>query len=175
MPGRGNINWSRAEHILAFNLYCKIPFGTIHMGNPRIIELARLIGRSIGSVSYKLSNFALRAVLVAANATRLERGVESGEVGELVGDGTDAAANQSSQFDDARIAHVNRAERNFAVEVEREDVFRTRPVYVSSARHGHASQLPPHAVGEEVNLRATGVAFAEVVQRSEGALRVGVV
>ena len=58
MPGRGNINWSRAEHILAFNLYCKIPFGTIHMGNPRIIELARLIGRSVGSVSYKLSNFA---------------------------------------------------------------------------------------------------------------------
>lgn len=28
------------------------------MGNPRIIELARLIGRSVGSVSYKLSNFA---------------------------------------------------------------------------------------------------------------------
>lgn len=28
------------------------------MGNPRIIDLARLIGRSVGSVSYKLSNFA---------------------------------------------------------------------------------------------------------------------
>lgn len=28
------------------------------MGNPRIIELAWLIGRSVGSVSYKLSNFA---------------------------------------------------------------------------------------------------------------------
>ena len=58
MPGRGNTNWTREEHIIAFNLYCQIPFGRIHMGNPRIIELARLIGRSVGSVSYKLSNFA---------------------------------------------------------------------------------------------------------------------
>lgn len=58
MPGRGNNNWTREEHIIAFNLYCQIPFGRIHMGNPRIIELARLIGRSVGSVSYKLSNFA---------------------------------------------------------------------------------------------------------------------
>ena len=57
MPGRGNNNWTREEHIIAFNLYCQIPFGRIHMGNPRIIDLARLIGRSVGSVSYKLSNF----------------------------------------------------------------------------------------------------------------------
>ena len=79
MPGRGNINWSRAEHILAFNLYCKIPFGTIHMGNPRIIELARLIGRSIGSVSYKLSNFAR---LDPALQARGIRGHEHGAKGE---------------------------------------------------------------------------------------------
>ena len=58
MSGRENNNWTREEHIMAFNLYCQIPFGRIHMGNPRIIELARLIGRSVGSVSYKLSNFA---------------------------------------------------------------------------------------------------------------------
>ncbi len=58
MPKRPYRNWTRDEHILAFNLYCQIPFGTIHMGNPRIIELARLIGRTVGSVSLKLSNFA---------------------------------------------------------------------------------------------------------------------
>ena len=58
MPRSGNNNWTREEHIIAFNLYCQIPFGRIHMGNPRIIDLARLIGRSVGSVSYKLSNFA---------------------------------------------------------------------------------------------------------------------
>lgn len=58
MPGRGSNLWTREEHILAFNLYCQIPFGRIHMGNSRVIELARLLGRSVGSVSYKLSNFA---------------------------------------------------------------------------------------------------------------------
>jgi putative restriction endonuclease len=58
MPARSGTNWSREEHILAFNLYCQIPFGTIHMRNPKIIELAKLLGRSVGSVSYKLSNFA---------------------------------------------------------------------------------------------------------------------
>ena len=58
MPDRGNINWSREEHILAFNLYCKIPYGTMHGRNPRVIELAHLLGRSVGSVGLKLSNFA---------------------------------------------------------------------------------------------------------------------
>lgn len=59
MPAsRENEKWNREEHILAFNLYCKIPFGAIHMRNPRIIELGQLLGRSTGSVSYKLANFA---------------------------------------------------------------------------------------------------------------------
>jgi putative restriction endonuclease len=50
-------NWSREEHILAFNLYSQIPFGTIHERNPKIYELAKLIGRSVGAVSRKLANF----------------------------------------------------------------------------------------------------------------------
>jgi putative restriction endonuclease len=51
-------NWTREELILAFNLYCKIPFGRIHRGNPQLIELARLIGRTPSAVSWKLANFA---------------------------------------------------------------------------------------------------------------------
>lgn len=58
MGSRGKGNWTREEHVLAFNLYCKIPFGSIHIHNPKIIELAKVLGRSIGSVSYKLANFA---------------------------------------------------------------------------------------------------------------------
>ena len=50
--------WTREEHILAFNLYSQIPFGTIHIHNPKIKELGRLLGRSVGSVSLKLANFA---------------------------------------------------------------------------------------------------------------------
>ncbi|MEM8530413.1 MAG: HNH endonuclease [Chloroflexota bacterium] len=51
-------NWQRDELILAFNLYCKTPFGRIHNRNPDIIALANIIGRSPSAVSWKLANFA---------------------------------------------------------------------------------------------------------------------
>ncbi len=51
-------DWARDELIVAFNLYCKIPFGTIHLRNPSIIELAKAIGRTPSAVSWKLANFA---------------------------------------------------------------------------------------------------------------------
>lgn len=50
--------WTREELILAFNLYCKIPFGTIHIRNPKIISLAKILGRTPSAVSWKLANFA---------------------------------------------------------------------------------------------------------------------
>lgn len=50
-------NWSRDELIIAFNLYCKTPFGRIHIRNPEIIALANLIGRTPSSISWKLANF----------------------------------------------------------------------------------------------------------------------
>lgn len=50
--------WTRNELILAINLYCKLPFGKMHKGNPEVIELARLIGRTPSSVGLKLGNFA---------------------------------------------------------------------------------------------------------------------
>lgn len=53
-----NRNWTRAQLILAFNLYCKIPYGTFHNRNPKIIELAKLIGRTPDALALKLSNFA---------------------------------------------------------------------------------------------------------------------
>jgi putative restriction endonuclease len=50
--------WTREELIVAFNLYCKIPFGRIHIRNPAVIELAKAIGRTPSAVSWKLANFA---------------------------------------------------------------------------------------------------------------------
>ncbi len=50
--------WTREELTLAFNLYCKIPFGTIHIRNPKIIALAKILGRTSSAVSWKLANFA---------------------------------------------------------------------------------------------------------------------
>jgi HNH endonuclease len=79
MPAQ-HTTWTREEHILAFNLYCKIPFGQIHMHNPRVIELARMLKRSVGSVSPKLSNFAR---LDPALQARGIRGMSHGAKGEV--------------------------------------------------------------------------------------------
>lgn len=51
-------NWTREELILAFNLYCKIPFGQFNQRNPKVIELSEIIGRTPGSVAFKLVNYA---------------------------------------------------------------------------------------------------------------------
>jgi putative restriction endonuclease len=50
--------WTRDELILAVNLYCKLPFGKMHRGNPDIIDLANIIQRSPSAIARKLGNFA---------------------------------------------------------------------------------------------------------------------
>lgn len=54
---KGQKLWTREELILAINLYWKLEFGKIHQGNPEVQKLAELIGRSTGSVVFKLGNF----------------------------------------------------------------------------------------------------------------------
>lgn len=72
--------WTRDELLLAFNLYCKIPFGRMHRGNPEIIQLASVIERTPSSVAMKLVNFASldpahqqRKVSGLRNASRSDR------------------------------------------------------------------------------------------------------
>ena len=72
--------WTRDELILAVNLYCKLPFGKMHQSNPGIIQLAKLIGRTPSSISFKLVNFASfdptlkeRGIKGASNASKLDK------------------------------------------------------------------------------------------------------
>lgn len=50
--------WGREESIIAFNLYCKIPFSKINYKHPEIVTLASLFGRTPSSIALKLVNFA---------------------------------------------------------------------------------------------------------------------
>ncbi len=50
--------WTRDELILALNLYLKLEFGKLHSGNPQIIQLASLLGRTPSSIAMRLNNFA---------------------------------------------------------------------------------------------------------------------
>ncbi len=49
--------WARDELILAFDLYCRIPFQKTKASNPKVQELAALLGRTPSSVARKLGNF----------------------------------------------------------------------------------------------------------------------
>lgn len=76
----GQLLWTRDELILAINLYCKLPFGKLHRNNLEIIKLANLIGRTPGSVAYKLVNFAsldpslkAKGIRGASNTSKLDK------------------------------------------------------------------------------------------------------
>lgn len=51
-------SWSRDELLLAFNLYCKTPFGRLHKNNADVIQLGERLGRTASAVAMKLVNFA---------------------------------------------------------------------------------------------------------------------
>lgn len=52
------VKWTREHFLIALNLYCKLPFGKLHKGNPIIIEAAEKMGRTPNSLAMKLCNFA---------------------------------------------------------------------------------------------------------------------
>lgn len=79
MAEKYRVKWSREETILAFDLYCKIPFSKINKNNKNIIELAKLLDRTPSSVGLKMANLAhfdpeLRARNISgmANASKLD-------------------------------------------------------------------------------------------------------
>jgi hypothetical protein len=67
--------WTRDQLILAFELYCRIPFGKITTRNPLVRDLADTLGRTSASVARKLGNFgAFDPVLAARNVSGLTHG-----------------------------------------------------------------------------------------------------
>lgn len=85
VPGKQagrSANWSREQTLLAFQFYCETPFGQLHSGNPRVIELANLIGRTPSALAMKCVNIASLDPKIRAsgrtglsNASALDRAV----------------------------------------------------------------------------------------------------
>ena len=51
-------SWTRDQLLVAFKLYCQIPFGRMHSRNPEIIRYSELIGRTPSALAMKLTNIA---------------------------------------------------------------------------------------------------------------------
>jgi len=80
MAPNTNRLWTRDELIVAFNLYCKLEFGQIDQNNPAIVALANVLGRTPGSLSWKLANFAR---LDPSLQSRGIKGASHGSKGEV--------------------------------------------------------------------------------------------
>src|SRR6185503_20788417 len=67
--------WTREQLILAFELYCRIPFQRTKANDSRVKELAALIGKTPASIARKLGNFgAFDPQLAARNISGLTHG-----------------------------------------------------------------------------------------------------
>jgi hypothetical protein len=56
-PANDGQPWTREELILAFELYCRIPFQRTKASDARVKELAAILGRTPASIARKLGNF----------------------------------------------------------------------------------------------------------------------
>lgn len=77
---KGETLWTRDQHIVALNLYCKIGFSKADKSHPKVKELSAVIGRSPSSVAMKLSNFGR---LDPALKERGVKGMSKGSKGEV--------------------------------------------------------------------------------------------
>ena len=55
-PQRDGKAWSREELILAFDLYCRVPFSKTKANNPQVASLSQILGRTPASIARKLGN-----------------------------------------------------------------------------------------------------------------------
>lgn len=57
-PPPARVPWSHDDLVIACGLYFTLPFGQMHSRNPKIIHVARLLGRTPSSLAMKLVNLA---------------------------------------------------------------------------------------------------------------------
>ena len=74
--------WNREQTIIAFNVYCKIPFKSSSKTNPIIIKYANIIGRSPSALNMKVGNFGRldpelkkQGIVGLANGSKLEENI----------------------------------------------------------------------------------------------------
>jgi putative restriction endonuclease len=75
-------NWTREETIVAFNVYCKVPFKNSSKTNPIIIKYANILGRTPSALNMKVGNFGRldpelkkQGIVGLANGSKLEEDI----------------------------------------------------------------------------------------------------
>ncbi|MBR9833271.1 HNH endonuclease [bacterium] len=75
-------NWTREETIVAFNVYCKIPFKNSSKNHPEVIKYANLLGRTPSALNMKIGNLGRldpelkkRGITGLVNGSKLEEDI----------------------------------------------------------------------------------------------------
>lgn len=74
-----NKGWTRQELLIAFGLYCQMPFGKLHSRNPDIIKYAELIGRTPSALAMKLTNIASLDPVITSSGRKGLSGASSAD------------------------------------------------------------------------------------------------
>lgn len=125
--------WTREETIVAFNVYCKIPFKSSSKNNPIIIKYANLIGRSPSALNMKVGNFGrLDPELKRQGVVGLENGSKLDEIvwNEFNGNWEKLAYESElliAEFQNKKVEEIIDDEiSEFSIGTEREAVIRQR-------------------------------------------------
>jgi len=71
--------WTHQQLLVAFNLYCQMPFGKMHSRNPEIIKYAELIGRTPSALAMKLTNIASLDPAITSTGRKGLRGASTAD------------------------------------------------------------------------------------------------
>jgi len=73
------IGWTRQQLLIAFKLYCQLPFGKLHSRNPVIIKYAELIERTPSALAMKLTNIASLDPVITATGRKGLKGASASD------------------------------------------------------------------------------------------------
>lgn len=71
--------WTRQQLLVAFSLYCQVPFGKMHSRNPDIIKYAEYIGRTPSALAMKLTNIASLDPVITSSGRKGLRGASEAD------------------------------------------------------------------------------------------------
>jgi len=127
--------WTREQTIVAFNLYCKIPFNRVSSSHPEIIKIAKIIGRSPNSVKMKIGNFGSfdpelkkRGIVGLVNASKLDEKVwgEFNKNWEDLAFESEKILTSFEGVDILKKESINEDDFRFAEGIEKERLVKTR-------------------------------------------------
>ena len=126
-------DWTIEETIIAFNVYCKIPFKSSSKNNATIIKYAKIIGRSPSALNMKVGNFGrLDPELKKQGISGLVNGAKLEEVvwNKFNGNWEELAFESElllAKFQNKSIEEINEFDlKNLPIGKERESIIKAR-------------------------------------------------